>query len=160
MVCLNWHTFVKYLLAFNYNNGIIYQRFWESAEVHADWKLTNIITIYRNGIREDPGNYSSVSLTSVPRKLMEKIILGDTESQWKNKAVIMHSQHGFLKGKSCLHSLISFCDKVIHLVDEGTTIDVIVLDFSKTFDTILHSIVLDILSNCEINRLMLHWMMS
>lgn len=72
----------------------------------------------------------------------------------------MHSQHGFLKGKSCLHSLISFCDKVIHLVDEGKIIDVIVLDFSKTFDTILHSIVLDILSNCEINRLMLHWMMS
>ncbi|KAK4824960.1 hypothetical protein QYF61_021648 [Mycteria americana] len=34
---------------------IIYQRSWESGEVPADWKLANVITIYKNGVREDQG---------------------------------------------------------------------------------------------------------
>ncbi|KAK4827505.1 hypothetical protein QYF61_018805 [Mycteria americana] len=36
------------------------------AEVPADWKLANVIPVYKKGIREDPGNYRPVSLTSVP----------------------------------------------------------------------------------------------
>ncbi|KAK4824856.1 hypothetical protein QYF61_020229 [Mycteria americana] len=36
---------------------IIYQRSWESGEVPADWKLPNVIPIYKKGMREDPGNY-------------------------------------------------------------------------------------------------------
>ncbi|KFP59003.1 RNA-directed DNA polymerase from mobile element jockey, partial [Cathartes aura] len=55
--------------------SIIYQRSWESGEVPAHWKLASVIPIYKKGVREDPGNYRSVSLTSVPGKIMEKIIL-------------------------------------------------------------------------------------
>ena len=81
-------------------------------------------------MREDPGNYRPVSLTSVPGKIME-IILGTIERHLKNNAVIRHSQHGFTKGKSCLTELISFYDKVTHLVDEGKVVDVVFLDFSR-----------------------------
>ncbi|GAB0207632.1 hypothetical protein GRJ2_003228900 [Grus japonensis] len=49
----------------------LYQRSWESEEVSADLKLDNIILIYKKGVREDPGNYGPVSLTSVPGKIME-----------------------------------------------------------------------------------------
>ncbi|KAK4829233.1 hypothetical protein QYF61_002498 [Mycteria americana] len=47
---------------------------------------------------------------------------------------IRPSQHGFMKGRSCLTSLTSFYDQVTHLVDEGKAVDVICLDFSKAFD--------------------------
>jgi len=36
---------------------IIYQRSWESGEVPADWKLAKIISIYKMGVQEEPGNY-------------------------------------------------------------------------------------------------------
>ena len=39
---------------------IICQRFWESGKVPVDWKLANIISIYKKGISEDPGNYRKV----------------------------------------------------------------------------------------------------
>jgi len=38
--------------------------------------------------------------------------------------------------------VISFCDRVIHLVDEGRTVDVVYLDFSKAPGSVSHSILL------------------
>ncbi|GAB0182338.1 mitochondrial enolase superfamily member 1 [Grus japonensis] len=133
--------------------SIIYQRSWESGEVPADWKLANVIPIYKKGVREDPGNYRPVSLISVPGKIMEKIILGATERHLKNNAIIRHSQHGFTKGKPCLTNLVSFYDKVTQQMDEGKAVDVVFLDF----DTALHSILLDKLSSCGMSRFTVRW---
>lgn len=54
-----------------------------------------------------------------------------------------HSQHRFMRGRSCVINLVSFYSKVTHLVDQENPIDVIFLDFSQVFDTIFHSILLD-----------------
>jgi len=43
-------------------------------------------------------------------------------------------------------------------VEEGKAVDVVFLDFSKAFDTVLHSILLDKLSNHDMCRVMAHWM--
>ena len=55
----------------------IYQHSWLSGEVPEDRRLADVTPIYKKGCKEDLGNYRSVSLTSVPAKVMEQIILGE-----------------------------------------------------------------------------------
>ncbi|KAK4828285.1 LOW QUALITY PROTEIN: hypothetical protein QYF61_024950 [Mycteria americana] len=56
--------------------SIIYQQSWLTGEVPVDWRLANVTLIYEKGRKEDLGNYRPVSLTSVPGKVIEQIILG------------------------------------------------------------------------------------
>ena len=49
----------------------IYQHSWLSGEVLEDWRFADVTPIYKEGHKEDPGNYRFVSLTLVPEKVME-----------------------------------------------------------------------------------------
>jgi len=89
-----------------------HQRSCLTGEVPADWKLANTKPIYKKGRKEDPGNCRPVSLTSVPTKVMEQIILSAITRHTQDNHGIWPSQHGFMKGRSCLTNLISFYDKV------------------------------------------------
>jgi len=120
--------------------SIIYQQSWLTKEVPVDWRLANVMPVYRKGQKEDPGNYRPVSLTLVPREVMEQIILSAIMRHIQDNQVIRPSHHGFVKGRSCLTNLISFYDKMTRLVGEGKAVDVVYLDFSKAFDTVLHSV--------------------
>ncbi|KAK4823408.1 hypothetical protein QYF61_001782 [Mycteria americana] len=111
--------------------SIICQQSWLTGEVPADWRLVNVTPIFKKGWKEDPGNYRPVSLTSVPGKLMEQIILSAITWHVENNQGLKPSQHGFRKGRSCLTNLISFYNKVTRLVDEGKAVDVVYLDFTK-----------------------------
>ena len=55
--------------------SIIYQCSLLAGEVPEDWRLASVTPIYKKGCREDPGIYRPVSLTSVPGKIMEQIVL-------------------------------------------------------------------------------------
>ncbi|KAK4819151.1 hypothetical protein QYF61_025942 [Mycteria americana] len=54
-------------------------------------------------------------------------------------------------------NLISFYDKVTRLVDEGKAVDVVYLDFSKAFDMVSHSIILEKLAAHGLDGCTLRW---
>lgn len=53
--------------------SFIYQHFRLTEEVPIDWKLANATPSYKKDWKDNPRNYRSVSLTSVPRKMMGEI---------------------------------------------------------------------------------------
>ncbi|KAM9367323.1 glycine dehydrogenase (decarboxylating), mitochondrial [Phaethornis superciliosus] len=93
----------------------------------------------------------NVSLTSIPRKVMEELILGAVSNHIKDKRLIKTSQCGFTKGKSCLTNLITFYEDVTRWVDDVRAVDIVYLDFRKAFDTISLSILGAKLTNCGLD---------
>lgn len=85
--------------------SIICQQSCSTGEVPSDWRLANVTPIYKNGWKDDLGNYRPVSLTLAWGKVLEEIILS---------AITWHMQDsqgikpGFKKGRSCLTDLISY----------------------------------------------------
>lgn len=53
------------------------------------------------------------------------------------------SQYGFMKDRSCLANLTSFFDKITHSEDKEKAVDVAYMCYSKAFDTISHSLLLE-----------------
>jgi len=88
---------------------------------------------------------------------MEQFILSALTRHVKDNQGIRPSQHGFIKGRSCLNNQISFYDQVTRLVDEGKTVDVVCLGFSKAFDTVPHSIFLENLASHGLDECTLRW---
>ncbi|KAK4830617.1 hypothetical protein QYF61_012342 [Mycteria americana] len=87
----------------------------------------------------------------------EQIILSAITRHVGDNQGVKPSQHGFRKGRSCLTNLISFYNKVTRLVDEGKAVDVVYLDFSKAFDTVSHSILLEKLAAHGLDGCTLRW---
>ncbi|KAK4830711.1 hypothetical protein QYF61_012971 [Mycteria americana] len=129
-------------------SSIIYQRSWESREVPTDWKLANVIPIYKKGVREDTGK-SKPFLENYGEDHS-----GCYQKAFKDNAIIRHSQQVH-KGK-VLTNLISFY-KVTHLVDVGKAVDVVFWILARLLITVPHSILLDKLSSCGMSRYMVHW---
>ena len=73
------------------------------------------------------------------------------------KQVIGKSQHGFTKGKSCQTNLITFYNKIASSVDMGIAVDVVYLDFSKAFDAVSHSLLLDKLARYRLDGWSARW---
>jgi len=93
------------------------------------WLKACKVPVINNGKKCYLDNYRPNSLTSVPGKIMENIILGIIEKHLKDNAVICHNQHGFMRGMSNVINL--FYDKVTHLVDQEIPVYVIFMNFSK-----------------------------
>ncbi|KAK4827590.1 LOW QUALITY PROTEIN: hypothetical protein QYF61_019492 [Mycteria americana] len=122
---------------------IIFDQSWRLREVLKDWRKANVMSIFKKGKEEDPGNYTPVILTLIPGKVMEQLILETISKDMDNNNIIRSSQHGFTKGKSCLTNLINFYSEMSGLVDEGRAVGIVYLDFRKACDTVTEKILTD-----------------
>jgi len=88
---------------------------------------------------------------------LEQLILEVIHKLVEEKKVIRSSQHAFTKGKSCLTNLIAFYDGMTGWVEEGRSMNVVCLDFSKAFYKVSHNILLGKLRKCGLDEWSVRW---
>ena len=70
------------------------------------------------------------------------------------------SQHGFQQAQSCTSQLLEYCNDVTSALDCTRCIDVIYLDFSKAFDKVSHSLLLQKLRLRYVPYPLVNWIES
>ena len=70
--------------------------------------------------------------------------------------LIIPSQHGFLKAKSCLTNLLCFLEEITKWMDDGSPVDVIYLDF-QNFDKVPHQILISMLKSHGMGHSLINW---
>ena len=79
-----------------------------------------------------------MGLTSVICKLLERLIQDHLVNFLVKHTLINPSQHGLLKGRSCLTNMLCFLEDVTKWVDEGSPVDIVYLDLKTSFDKVPH----------------------
>ena len=105
----------------------IYQKSLNEAIIPHIWKCANVTVIFENGDRSKPNNYRPISLTSVPGKIMERIIV----DHMNRNNLFCIEQHGFIKGKSRVTQLLEFMEDITEAINQGHEVDAIYLYSAK-----------------------------
>jgi hypothetical protein len=71
--------------------------------------------------------------------------------------LLVDFQHGFRTGHSCETQLISTIDDLVTNMDQNTRTGVIILDFSKAFDTVPHRRLINKLKSYRIDNRAIGW---
>ena len=128
-----------------------------TGNIPSDWLLANVTPVYKKGSKDLPTNYHPISLTSICSKVMEHIIYHSIMSHLNRNDVLSGNQHGFRAGYSCSTQLISLIEDLNFHMDHNIQIDMILLDFSKAFDTVPHRRLLKKLKFYHIENRVIHW---
>ena len=105
-----------------------------------EWKLANVVPVYKKGSKSNVDNYRPISLTCLVMKVFERIV--KDELMKHVSPYLAQMQHGFLSHKSCTTNLVGFCDSLAISLNKHLRSDVVYFDFSKAFDSVNHDIIL------------------
>jgi hypothetical protein len=121
------------------------------------WLTSYITPIFKKGNPVDANNYRPIALTATMCKLTESVIKDQMASFLLDNGLISNHQHAFVKHHSTATNLLECIrDWSIGLNCHWQT-DVIYIDFTKAFDSIVQSKLLLKLELFGISGLLLKW---
>lgn len=82
-----------------------------------DWKTANIVPVHKKGEREYAENYRPISLLPIVSKVLERCVFYNIKDHLYT--VIKNTQHGFIRGRSCVTNLLEVLDYIGSVLDEG-----------------------------------------
>ena len=137
---------------------ILFTQSFNSGELPNDWLTANITPVFKKGDKSNPSNYRPISLTSLCCKLMEHILCHNIMNYLESNHILNDYQYGFRSSHSCQAQLISIIEELQLALDCHHQVDLLMLDFSKAFDTVPHQHLLKKLKYYGINGKLYYWL--
>ena len=123
-------------------------------------KLAEVVPLYKSKEHYLETNYRPISLLTTMSKILEKIMYQRVYSFLQNTGQIYENQYGFHANHSCEHAIGQVVGTLIKGLENCLYSACILLDLSKAFDTIEHSILLEKIEMYGIRGNALSWFKS
>ena len=136
---------------------IIYQTTIDEGILPKIWKEGLITPIFKKGKKSDPENYRPVTLTSIPCKILESLIVEAVLDHLTKNNIKNMKQHGFTKFKSTVTNLLQAINIWLDALSHKIPVDVIYFDYSKAFDKVPHERLLHQLASFGITENIHSW---
>ena len=111
---------------------ITFKKSLKNSQLPSIWKQGNVTAIFKSGPKTKPENYRPISLTSVPGKLLERLIRDILVKHMEENSLFSKAQHGFITGRSCSTQLPEQMEELTETRDSNGDVDIIYLDFKKS----------------------------
>lgn len=135
MCCPTILPFVTHIINFCICESV-FPECWKLAVVRPLPKISN--PLHMKDLRP-------ISLLPVVSKVFEKIISAQLAGFLRDNDILPSTQSGFRAGFGCETALLSVTDDLIAAADGGLISCLVLLDYTKAFDTIDHSVLLSVL---------------
>lgn len=116
-----------------------------------DWKISLVTPLAKVNNPNDFNDLRPVSVIPTIAKIFEKIMFLQINEYINKNNILPHFQSGFRKNYSCETALLKVINDIIRDLDQDLFVILIMLDFSKAFDTISHEVLLSILHHIGFN---------
>ena len=129
---------------------------FQSGIVPLEWLTAVVTPVPKNACPESLAEYRPISVTPIMSRLAEKLVV----QQWLRPAlpiILIEDQFGFRPTGSTTCALINLMHHVTLMLESNLYVRCLLIDFSKAFDTVRHSLVVAKLSTLDIPPAILNW---
>ena len=128
--------------------------------VPQNWKDAHVVPLFKKDERHLASNYRPVSLISITCKVIEHIVHSSVMGHFDRNKILTNAQHGFRKKRSCEFQLIVTIHDIASKLERDSQVDIVLLDFAKTFDKVPHHRLLHKLEYYGVNPKTNRWIHS
>ena len=125
-----------------------------------EWKLANVIPVFKKGDKTDVSNHRPISLLSCIGKVFERCVFKHLHNYLITNNLITSVQSGFTPKDSAVYQLTDIYNTFVKAIDDGKEVRVVFCDISKAFDRVWHRGLLFKLRRMGISGSLLSWFSS
>ena len=125
-----------------------------------DWKKALITPLPKDGDLTMCNNYRPISLLPLPGKIAEKIAHNRLMEYFENNELLNKKQGGFRKNNSTVNSISEFTHEIFTAINNKYISLATFIDFSKAFDTVNHTILLEKMKIYRIKNENFQWIQN
>lgn len=114
----------------------------------SSWKVALVTPIPKKSEASVLSELRPISILSALSKVTEKVIEAQVRQHVEEYNILPLTQSGFRPGFSCSTALLHVVDDIVGATDAGKCTLLVLLDYSKAFDTLDHGLLLVILKSC------------
>lgn len=111
------------------------------------WKCARVIPIPKIQLPRSPADYRPISILPFLSKAFEKVVSKQIQHHLGQNRLLSAKQSGFRPSRSTTTALLDITEDIRAGLDKGQVNVMVLLDFSKAFDSVNHSLLIEKLSS-------------